>query len=84
MIWLSDVKLSNPHVPVFRLAGWFLGLSVGWLVLRPVIISYKWAESYTYMLLLKHLLVMRSVWFNNKGWAASVSYLNALNNIVLR
>ena len=29
MIWLSDVKLSNPHVPVFRLAGWFLGWLVG-------------------------------------------------------
>ena len=24
------------------------------------------------------------VWFNNKGWAASVSYMNAVNNIVLR
>ena len=24
------------------------------------------------------------VWFNNKGWAASVSYMNAVNNVVLR
>ncbi len=24
------------------------------------------------------------VWFNNKGWAASVAYMNAANNIVLR
>ena len=24
------------------------------------------------------------VWFNNKGWAASVAYMNAVNNIVLR
>ena len=24
------------------------------------------------------------VWFNNKGWAASVSYMNAANNVVLR
>ncbi|KAH9491700.1 ATP-binding cassette sub- A member 1 [Bulinus truncatus] len=24
------------------------------------------------------------VWFNNKGWAASVSYMNALNNLMLR
>ena len=24
------------------------------------------------------------VWFNNKGWASSVAYMNALNNIVLR
>ncbi|CAG5131578.1 unnamed protein product, partial [Candidula unifasciata] len=24
------------------------------------------------------------VWFNNKGWAASVSYMNALNNVILR
>jgi len=24
------------------------------------------------------------VWFNNKGWAASVAYMNALNNVVLR
>ncbi|XP_059140252.1 phospholipid-transporting ATPase ABCA1-like, partial [Physella acuta] len=25
-----------------------------------------------------------TVWFNNKGWAASVSYMNALNNLILR
>ncbi|XP_059140192.1 phospholipid-transporting ATPase ABCA1-like [Physella acuta] len=25
-----------------------------------------------------------TVWFNNKGWAASVSYMNALNNLLLR
>ena len=24
------------------------------------------------------------VWFNNKGWASSVSYLNAVNNLILR
>ncbi|XP_063236956.1 phospholipid-transporting ATPase ABCA7-like isoform X2 [Bacillus rossius redtenbacheri] len=24
------------------------------------------------------------VWFNNKGWASSVAYLNAINNVVLR
>ena len=24
------------------------------------------------------------VWFNNKGWAASVAYMNAVNNIILR
>ena len=24
------------------------------------------------------------VWFNNKGWAASVSYMNAINNVILR
>jgi ATP-binding cassette subfamily A (ABC1) protein 1 len=24
------------------------------------------------------------VWFNNKGWAASVSYMNSLNNVILR
>nr|AIN44098.1 ATP-binding cassette sub-family A member 1 [Laodelphax striatellus] len=24
------------------------------------------------------------VWFNNKGWASSVSYLNAINNVILR
>merc|ERR1719420_239933 len=24
------------------------------------------------------------VWFNNKGWASSVAYMNAVNNIVLR
>lgn len=24
------------------------------------------------------------VWFNNKGWASSVSYMNAMNNIILR
>ena len=24
------------------------------------------------------------VWFNNKGWAASVAYMNALNNVILR
>ena len=24
------------------------------------------------------------VWFNNKGWAASVAYMNAINNIILR
>ncbi len=24
------------------------------------------------------------VWFNNKGWAASMAYMNALNNMVLR
>ena len=24
------------------------------------------------------------VWFNNRGWAASVAYMNAANNIVLR
>ncbi|XP_054718877.1 phospholipid-transporting ATPase ABCA7-like [Uloborus diversus] len=24
------------------------------------------------------------VWFNNKGWASSVSYMNAVNNIILR
>ena len=24
------------------------------------------------------------VWFNNKGWASSVAYMNALNNVVLR
>ena len=24
------------------------------------------------------------VWFNNKGWAASVAYMNAVNNVVLR
>ncbi len=24
------------------------------------------------------------VWFNNKGWAASVAYMNAINNVVLR
>ncbi|XP_035828704.1 phospholipid-transporting ATPase ABCA7 [Aplysia californica] len=24
------------------------------------------------------------VWFNNKGWAASVSYMNAMNNVILR
>nr|CAD7425504.1 unnamed protein product [Timema monikensis] len=24
------------------------------------------------------------VWFNNKGWASSVSYMNAINNVVLR
>ncbi|XP_048255576.1 phospholipid-transporting ATPase ABCA1-like isoform X2 [Haliotis rufescens] len=24
------------------------------------------------------------VWFNNKGWAASVAYMNSLNNIILR
>lgn len=24
------------------------------------------------------------VWFNNKGWAASVSYMNAVNNVLLR
>ncbi|XP_023327394.1 ATP-binding cassette sub-family A member 2 [Eurytemora carolleeae] len=24
------------------------------------------------------------IWFNNKGWAASVAYMNAVNNIVLR
>ncbi|GAB6026560.1 ATP-binding cassette sub- A member 1 [Chamberlinius hualienensis] len=24
------------------------------------------------------------VWFNNRGWASSVSYLNAINNVVLR
>ncbi|OQR74440.1 ATP-binding cassette sub-family A member 1-like, partial [Tropilaelaps mercedesae] len=24
------------------------------------------------------------VWFNNKGWASSVAYMNALNNIILR
>ena len=24
------------------------------------------------------------VWFNNKGWTASVSYMNAMNNLILR
>ena len=24
------------------------------------------------------------VWFNNKGWAASVAYMNSVNNIILR
>jgi hypothetical protein len=24
------------------------------------------------------------VWFNNKGWTASVGYMNAVNNLVLR
>ncbi|RWS28570.1 ATP-binding cassette sub-family A member 7-like protein [Leptotrombidium deliense] len=24
------------------------------------------------------------VWFNNKGWASSVSYMNAINNVILR
>ena len=24
------------------------------------------------------------IWFNNKGWASSVAYMNAVNNIVLR
>ena len=24
------------------------------------------------------------VWFNNKGWAASVAYMNAINNVILR
>ena len=24
------------------------------------------------------------VWFNNKGWISSVSYMNAINNLVLR
>ncbi len=24
------------------------------------------------------------IWFNNKGWAASVSYMNAMNNVILR
>lgn len=24
------------------------------------------------------------VWFNNKGWAASMAYMNAINNVVLR
>ncbi|GFN96696.1 ATP-binding cassette sub-family a member 1 [Plakobranchus ocellatus] len=24
------------------------------------------------------------VWFNNKGWAAAVSYMNAMNNLILR
>jgi len=24
------------------------------------------------------------VWFNNKGWASSVAYMNAVNNIILR
>lgn len=24
------------------------------------------------------------VWFNNKGWASSVSYMNAANNLVLK
>jgi ATP-binding cassette subfamily A (ABC1) protein 1 len=24
------------------------------------------------------------VWFDNKAWASSVSYLNAINNVILR
>ena len=24
------------------------------------------------------------VWFDNKGWAASVAYMNAINNVILR
>ena len=24
------------------------------------------------------------VWFNNKGWASSIAYMNAANNVVLR
>jgi hypothetical protein len=24
------------------------------------------------------------VWFNNRGWAASVSYINVMNNLIMR
>ncbi|GFR62998.1 ATP-binding cassette sub-family A member 1 [Elysia marginata] len=27
---------------------------------------------------------LEGVWFNNKGWASSVSYMNAMNNLILR
>ena len=28
--------------------------------------------------------ICSQIWFNNKGWASSVSYLNAVNNLILR
>lgn len=31
-----------------------------------------------------YLTFILQVWFNNKGWASSVSYMNAMNNIILR
>ena len=30
------------------------------------------------------LILHFQVWFNNKGWATSASYLNAINNVILR
>ncbi|KAH3829026.1 hypothetical protein DPMN_131014 [Dreissena polymorpha] len=28
--------------------------------------------------------VIQQVWFNNRGWIASVSYMNVMNNLILR
>ena len=30
------------------------------------------------------VFILPQVWFNNKGWSASVSYMNAINNVILR
>lgn len=31
----------------------------------------------------RHIFIIQ-VWFNNRGWVASVSYINVMNNMILR
>ena len=34
--------------------------------------------------LINKIFFCPQVWFNNRGWIASVSYINVMNNLILR